>query len=75
VDWRREELQVLLLHPVGVLDGARLQGQDLSRLGFAKWSLVYADLSDCNFFECNFGSSDLRGTNLIRADLNIHSAY
>jgi hypothetical protein len=46
-DWRRHELQALLVRPGGVYQGARLRGQDLSNLGFAKCSLRRADLSDC----------------------------
>jgi len=52
VDWRRADLQVLLLRPSGVLGGARLQGQDLSRLVFTTWALRKVDLSDCNLVEC-----------------------
>ena len=68
VDWRREELQVLLLRPDTVLDCARLQGQDLSRMGFAKRSLRRADLSNCDLAECIFDSSDMRGANLSGSD-------
>ena len=68
VDWRRAELQVMLVRPGGVLAGARLQGQDLSRLMFATWSLKNADLRDCDLIECDFRSADLRGTNLSGAD-------
>ncbi len=34
VDWRRQDLQRLLTHRGAVFHGARLQGQDLSMLGF-----------------------------------------
>ena len=56
VDWRCAQLQELLIRHGGVLNGAQLQGQDLSKLGFAKWSLRHADLSNCNLAVCNFSS-------------------
>ena len=54
VDWRRAELQALLVQPGRSLCGARLQGQDLSGLGFVECILVHADLSDCNLSRCCF---------------------
>ena len=70
VDWRWAQLQKLLTRHGGVLDGARLQGQDLSKLGFAKWSLRHADLSNCNLAVCNFSSAVLTDANLSGADLS-----
>jgi len=64
VDWRREDLQGLLVHRGAVLHGARLQGQDLSRLGFFECSLAYADLSGCNLSYCSFRGADLSGADL-----------
>jgi hypothetical protein len=64
VDWRREDLQRLLVHRGAVLHGARLQGQDLSRLGFMECSLAYADLSGCNLSFCSFRGADLSGADL-----------
>ena len=61
VDWRRHELQALLVRPGGVYQGARLRGQDLSNLGFAKCSLRRADLSDCTLTECSFDGAGMVG--------------
>jgi uncharacterized protein YjbI with pentapeptide repeats len=66
-DWRRQELQALLVRPGGVYQGARLRGQDLSNLGFAKCSLRRADLSDCTLTDCTFDGADMVGANLQRA--------
>jgi uncharacterized protein YjbI with pentapeptide repeats len=65
--WRRHELQALLVRPGGVYQGARLRGQDLSNLGFAKCSLRRADLSDCTLTDCTFDGADMVGANLQRA--------
>jgi uncharacterized protein YjbI with pentapeptide repeats len=70
VDWRREDLQRLLVHRGAVLHGARLQGQDLSRLGFFECSLAYADLSGCNLSYCSFRDADLSGADLRKANLS-----
>jgi uncharacterized protein YjbI with pentapeptide repeats len=70
VDWRREELQALLARKTVVnLHGARLRGQDLSNLGFAKCLLRRADLSDCALSGCSFEGADLREADLQRAKL------
>ena len=69
VDWRRAELQALLVRPGGVFHGARLRGQDLSNLGFARCSLRRADLSDCSLADCTFDGADLRDAGLRNADL------
>jgi hypothetical protein len=69
VDWRREELQALLARKTVVnLHGARLRGQDLSNLGFAKCLLRRADLSDCTLSCCSFEGADLREADLQRAN-------
>jgi uncharacterized protein YjbI with pentapeptide repeats len=65
--WRRHELQALLVRPGGVYQGARLRGQDLSNLGFARCSLRRADLSDCMLTDCTFDGADMVGANLQRA--------
>jgi uncharacterized protein YjbI with pentapeptide repeats len=67
VDFRRHELQALLVRPGGVFQGARLGGQDLSNLGFAKCSLRRADLSGCTLTECTFDGADMVGAKLQRA--------
>ena len=68
VDWRREELQALLARKTVInLHGARLRGQDLSNLGFAKCSLRRADLSDCALSGCSFDGADLQEADLQRA--------
>ena len=59
VDWRREDLQPLLVCPGNNLHGARLAGQDLSRLGFFESILGRADLSACNLSCCSFQGGDL----------------
>ena len=60
VDWRREDLQLLLVRPGVNLHGARLAGQDLSMLGFVECILGRADLSACNLSCCSFQRGDLR---------------
>ena len=69
VDWRRDELQALLVRPGGVFHGARLRGQDLSTLGFARCSLGSADLSACTLVGCSFEGADLRNADLRNAGL------
>jgi uncharacterized protein YjbI with pentapeptide repeats len=70
VDWRRADLQGLLVHRGAVLHRARLQGQDLSRLGFFECSLAYADLSGCNLSYCSFNGADLSGADLRKTNLS-----
>jgi uncharacterized protein YjbI with pentapeptide repeats len=69
VDWRRHELQALLVRPSSVFHGARLRCQDLSRLGFGKCSLGGADLSECTLAGCAFDGADMVGANLGGAKL------
>jgi uncharacterized protein YjbI with pentapeptide repeats len=64
VDYRQAELRGLLERPGSVLHGARLQGQDLSWLGFGDCSLACADLSGCNLSYCSFRGADLSGADL-----------
>ena len=70
VDWTREDLQRLLVHRGAVLHGARLQGQDLSRLGFGGCCLRRADLRDCILIQCDFEGASMEDVKLEGADMS-----
>ena len=75
VDWRRADLQALLVRPGGVnLHGARLRGQDLSRLSFDECVLRHADFRKCDLSDSSFENAalmhaDLTDSNLSRCSL------
>jgi uncharacterized protein YjbI with pentapeptide repeats len=70
VDYRRAELRGLLERPGAVLHGARLQGQDLSMLGFGGCCLRRADLRDCILIQCDFEGASMEDAKLEGADMS-----
>ena len=70
VDWEREDLQRLLVNPGAVLHGARLQGQDLSMLGFGRCCLKRADFRNCILNKCDFESASMEDAIFVGANLS-----
>ena len=70
VDYGRAELRGLLERPGVVLHGARLQGQDLSMLGFSGCCLRRADLRDCILSQCDFEGASMEDAKLEGADMS-----
>jgi uncharacterized protein YjbI with pentapeptide repeats len=69
VDYGRSELRGLLERPGVVLHGARMQGQDLSMLGFSGCCLRRADLRDCILIQCDFEGASMENAKLEGADM------
>jgi uncharacterized protein YjbI with pentapeptide repeats len=66
----RAELRGLFERRGAVLHGARLHGQDLSRLGFGGCCLRRADLRDCILIQCDFEGASMEDSKLEGADMS-----